>query len=131
MDAKEGVFRVSVPKPPWRGRRPRVREDDRDGGRQRRSPECVHRSRQTRLDPKKIDALVGVSGSLKKATVPAAAWSTLRIVAKGNLSETYMNGQKLFEARAHAHDRGAVLSQVSGTMRPCVQRSGRKRSIAS
>jgi hypothetical protein len=33
----------------------------------------------------------------KKASVPKAAWNTLRIVAAGNLFEVHFNGAKLFE----------------------------------
>ncbi len=32
----------------------------------------------------------------KKTTVPSGQWSTLRVVATGNLFEVYFNGQKLF-----------------------------------
>ena len=33
----------------------------------------------------------------KKALVPSGQWSTLRVVAKGDLFEVYLNGQKLYE----------------------------------
>jgi hypothetical protein len=33
----------------------------------------------------------------KKAPVPSGQWSTLRVAAKGNLFEVYLNGQKLYE----------------------------------
>ena len=33
----------------------------------------------------------------KKATVPSAQWSELRVVAAGNLFEVFLNGQKLYE----------------------------------
>jgi hypothetical protein len=34
-----------------------------------------------------------------KAPVPKATWSTLRVAAKGDLFEVYLNGQKLFEVK--------------------------------
>jgi hypothetical protein len=33
----------------------------------------------------------------KKAPVPSGQWSALRVVAKGNLFDVYLNGQKLYE----------------------------------
>lgn len=33
----------------------------------------------------------------KKASVPSAQWSELRVLATGNLFEVYLNGQKLYE----------------------------------
>jgi hypothetical protein len=33
----------------------------------------------------------------KKASVPSRQWGTLRIVANGNLTEVYLNGNKLYE----------------------------------
>ena len=53
----------------------------------------VEKGKRTDLDPKG-------SGPLaygKKAAVPTATWGTLRVVARGKLFETYLNGEKLFE----------------------------------
>ena len=53
----------------------------------------VEKGKRTDLDPKGS----GPFAYGKKATVPAASWSTLRVVAKGNLFEAYLNGEKLFD----------------------------------
>jgi hypothetical protein len=37
----------------------------------------------------------------KKASVPSAQWSELRVVAAGNLFEVFLNGQKLYEVEDH------------------------------
>ena len=48
---------------------------------------------------KRIDLPVKGEGRTygKKAEVPAAQWSTLRVVARGRLFEVYFNGTKLYE----------------------------------
>ena len=53
----------------------------------------VEKGKRTDLDPR------GAGGSAygKKARVPSGTWSTLRIVAKGAVFETYLDGDKLFE----------------------------------
>lgn len=38
----------------------------------------------------------------KKASVPSAQWSELRVVAAGNLFEVFLNGQKLYEVEDNA-----------------------------
>jgi hypothetical protein len=53
----------------------------------------VEQGKRTDIDPKGA----GPFAYGKKANVPAAAWSTLRVVAKGNLFETYLNGEKLYD----------------------------------
>lgn len=53
----------------------------------------VEKGKRTDLDPKGS----GPFAYGRKAGVPTAAWSTLRIVAKGSLFETFLNGKKLFE----------------------------------
>ncbi len=53
----------------------------------------VEKGKRTDLDPK--DA--GLFAYGKKAKVPSGEWSTLRVVANGNLFEVYLNGEKLFE----------------------------------
>ena len=53
----------------------------------------VEKGKRTDLDPKGS----GAFAYGKKVKVPTATWSTLRVVAKGNLFETYLNGEKLFD----------------------------------
>jgi hypothetical protein len=53
----------------------------------------VEKGKRTDLDPKGS----GAFAYGKKVRVPTATWSTLRVVAKGNLFETYLNGEKLFD----------------------------------
>jgi hypothetical protein len=53
----------------------------------------VEKGKRTDLDPKGS----GFFAYGKKAKVPTGQWSTLRIVAKGNLFEVHLNGEKLFE----------------------------------
>jgi hypothetical protein len=53
----------------------------------------VEKGKRTDIDPKGSGAIAYG----KKAAVAKAAWGTLRVVAKGNLFETYLNGEKLFE----------------------------------
>jgi len=53
----------------------------------------VEKGKRTDLDPKGA----GLLAYGKKAKVPNGQWSTLRVVAKGNLFTTYLNGEKLFE----------------------------------
>ncbi|MCI0695726.1 DUF1080 domain-containing protein [candidate division KSB1 bacterium] len=52
----------------------------------------VEKGKRTDLPLKGIGRTYG-----KKAKVPSGAWSTLRVVAKGNLFAVYLNGEKLFE----------------------------------
>ncbi len=52
----------------------------------------VEKGKRTNLDPKGA----GFFAYGRKAKVPSGQWSTLRLVAKGNLFETYLNGEKLF-----------------------------------
>ena len=58
--------------------------------------EALHQDRYARadLDPRGA----GASAYGKKARVPSGTWSTLRVVAKGAVFETYLNGEKLFDA---------------------------------
>jgi len=53
----------------------------------------VEKGNRTDLEPKGA----GFLAYGKKAKVPSGQWSMLRVVAKGNLFETYLNGEKLFE----------------------------------
>ena len=53
----------------------------------------VEKGKRLDLDPKGA----GFFAYGKKAKVPGDQWSTLRVIAKGNLFETYLNGEKLFE----------------------------------
>jgi len=53
----------------------------------------VEKGKRTDLDPKGA----GFFAYGRKAKVPSGQCSTLRVVAKGNLFETYLNGEKLFE----------------------------------
>jgi len=53
----------------------------------------VEKGKRTDLDPKGA----GFFAYGKKAKVPSGTWSTLRVVAKGNLFEVHLNGEKLFE----------------------------------
>ena len=53
----------------------------------------VERGKRTDLDPKGS----GPFAYGKKAKVPSGQWSTLRVVARGNLFEVYLNNEKLFE----------------------------------
>ena len=53
----------------------------------------VEKGKRTDLDPRGS----GAFAYGKKAVVAAAKWGTLRVVAKGTLFETYLNGEKLFE----------------------------------
>lgn len=53
----------------------------------------VEKGKRTDLDPKGS----GPFAYGKKAKVPSGQWSTLRVVAKGNLFDVYLNGEKLFE----------------------------------
>jgi hypothetical protein len=53
----------------------------------------VEKGKRTDLDPKGS----GAFAYGKKVKVPTAKWSTLRVVAKGNLFATYLNGEKLFD----------------------------------
>jgi len=53
----------------------------------------VEKGKRTDLDPKGS----GAFAYGKKVKVPTATWSTLRVVAKGNLFETYLNGERLFD----------------------------------
>jgi hypothetical protein len=56
-------------------------------------PYKVENGKRSDLDPKGMGA--GAYG--KKARVPSGVWSTLRVTARGNLFEVFLNGQKLFE----------------------------------
>jgi hypothetical protein len=53
----------------------------------------VEKGKRTDLDPKGS----GPFAYGKKVKVPSGQWSMLRVVAKGNLFEAYLNGEKLFE----------------------------------
>jgi hypothetical protein len=53
----------------------------------------VENGKRTDLDPKGS----GAFAYGKKARVPSGAWSTLRVVAKGPVFETYLGSDKLFE----------------------------------
>lgn len=53
----------------------------------------VERGKRTDLDPRGA----GTFAYGKKARVPSGTWSTLRVVAKGAVFETYLNGEKLFD----------------------------------
>jgi len=53
----------------------------------------VEKGKRIDLDPKGA----GLFAYGKKAKVPSGQWSTLRVVAKSNLFEVYLNGEKLFE----------------------------------
>ena len=53
----------------------------------------IEKGKRTDLDPRGAGALAYG----KKARVPSGAWSTLRVVAKGAVFETYLNGEKLFD----------------------------------
>lgn len=53
----------------------------------------VENGKRIDLDPKGA----GLFAYGKKARVPSGAWSTLRVVAKGPLFETYLNNDKLFD----------------------------------
>jgi hypothetical protein len=53
----------------------------------------VEKGKRTDIDPKGS----GPFAYGRKVGVPTAAWSTLRIVARGSLFVTYLNGEKLFE----------------------------------
>ncbi len=53
----------------------------------------VEKGKRIDLDPKGA----GLFAYGKKAKVPSGEWSTLRVIAKGNLFEVYLNGEKLFE----------------------------------
>jgi hypothetical protein len=53
----------------------------------------VEKGKRTDLDPKGS----GAFAYGKKAAVPTATWGTLRVVVRGKLFETYLNGEKLFE----------------------------------
>lgn len=53
----------------------------------------VEKGKRTDIDPKGS----GPFAYGKKAKVPSGQWSTLRVVAKGDLFEVYLNGEKLFE----------------------------------
>lgn len=52
----------------------------------------VEKGKRTDLPLKGIGRTYG-----KKAKVASGQWGTLRVVAKGNLFEVYLNGEKLFE----------------------------------
>lgn len=52
----------------------------------------VEKGKRTDLPLKGIGRTYG-----KKAKVPSGQWSTLRVVAKGNLFTVYFNGEKLYE----------------------------------
>lgn len=49
-------------------------------------------AREGNVVPYKVE-----KGTRKKAEVPSGAWSELKVVAKGNLFEAHLNGQKLYE----------------------------------
>ena len=53
----------------------------------------VEKGKRTDLDPKGA----GLLAYGKKAKVPSGQWSILRVIAKGNLFEVYLNDEKLFE----------------------------------
>lgn len=53
----------------------------------------VEKGKRTDLDPRGS----GTFAYGKKARVPSGTWSTLRVVAKGAVFETYLDGEKLFE----------------------------------
>src|SRR5215203_1267754 len=45
----------------------------------------------------------------KKAKVPSGEWSTLRVVAAGNLFEVYLNNQKLYEVEDNTFPEGGKV----------------------
>jgi hypothetical protein len=53
----------------------------------------LENGKRSDLDPKGMGA--GAYG--RKARVPSGAWSTLRVTARGQLFEIFVNGEKLFE----------------------------------
>lgn len=53
----------------------------------------MEKGKRTDLDPKGA----GLFAYGKKARVPTAAWSTLRVVARGGVFEVWLNSEKLFE----------------------------------
>jgi hypothetical protein len=53
----------------------------------------VENGKRTDLDPKAS----GPFAYGKKTKVPSGTWSTLQVIAEGNLFETYLNGERLFE----------------------------------
>lgn len=55
----------------------------------------VENGKRTDLKPKGA----GLFAYGKKAKVPSGAWGELRVVAKGDLFEAYVGGQKLFEVQ--------------------------------
>lgn len=52
----------------------------------------VEKGKRTTLDPKGS----GTSTYGRKVRVPSGTWSTLRVVAKGAVFETYLDGERLF-----------------------------------
>jgi hypothetical protein len=52
----------------------------------------VEKGKRTDLPLKGLGRTYG-----QKADIPSGAWSELKVTAKGNLFETYLNGRKLYE----------------------------------